>query len=161
MAGSGPTRSGRERRRERQREEAQEQERWRREQEDRIALIEGEGGAPAPAPGDARNFLPGAPSRQRRLRGAGRLLLLGGYLLLGIALAGVGLSIHFWREGQLTDGVMALLVLGALFLGCATFILFKSLAELLWSLAEQGDQRLDSRNLLVDIRDALDRKGGG
>ena len=38
MAGSGPTRSGRERRRERQREEALEQERWRREQEDRIAL---------------------------------------------------------------------------------------------------------------------------
>ena len=142
-------------------------ERWRREQEDRIALIEGQqgsgrgsaGASPASAGIGARNFDPGAPSRFHKLRVVARFTLLASYLLLGVMIAGIGVTTWLWREGVIAeDGVFALAVLGWLFAGGFSYVLFKFLAEMSWLLADLGDHQLDARNLLIDLRDDLERR---
>ncbi len=153
----------------------EQREEWRREQEDRIALIEqraldrdrrlslaDEVGSTASG---ARNFDPGAPSRFRKLRALSRFLLLSSYLLLGLVIAGIGVTLWLWREGVIVErGILALAVAGWLLAGGFLYSLFKFLGELAWLLADLGDHQNDVRNLLIDLRDDLHRRwssGGG
>ena len=141
---------------------------WRREQEEKIALIEERERERerrlsfAPHVGTtasgARNFDPGAPSRFRKLRALSRFLLLSSYLLLGLVIAGVGITIWQWRAGAV-EGVDRLAVTLVVWLVAGGFIytFFKFLGELAWLLADLGDHQNDVRNLLLDLRDDLQR----
>ena len=141
---------------------------WQREQEEKIALIEErerererrlsftpQVGSTASG---ARNFDPGSPSRFRKLRALSRFLLLASYLLLGLVIAGVGITIWQWRVGEI-EGVDRLAVTLVIWLVAGGFIytLFKFLGELAWLLADLGDHQSDVRNLLLDLRDDLQR----
>lgn len=151
---------------------ARDRESWRREQEQRISLIEererqrdrrlslaDEVGSTAR---EVRNFDPGAPSRFRKLRALARFLLLASYLLLGIVLAGIGITLWLWREGVIVErGILALAVAGWLLGGGFIYFFFKFLGELAWLLADLGDHQLDVRNLLLDLRDDLHRRWSG
>ena len=53
---------------------------------------------------------------------------------------------------------LALALVGWLMVGGFSYCLFKFLGELSWLLADFGDHQVDSRNLLIDLRDAIDRK---
>lgn len=108
--------------------------------------------------GGASNFDPGAPSRFGKLRVLARFLLLASYLLLGLVLTGIGVTVSLWRDGVIEGtGLFALAVVGWLLIGGFVYSLFKFLGELAWLLADFGDHQLDSRNLLIDLRDDLQR----
>ncbi len=105
-----------------------------------------------------RNFHPGAVSRFRKLRALSRFMLLGAYLFLPLVLAGGAITVHLWRESGAGDpALLGLLLLGWLLLLCFSFFLFKFLGEMSWLLADLGDHQLDVRNLLLDLRDDMDR----
>jgi len=151
---------------------AKEREAWRQEQEQRISLIEererqrdrrlslaDEVGATARG---VRNFDPGAPSRFRKLRALARFLILSSYLLLGIVLAGIGITLWLWREGVIAErGILAIAIAAWLLAGGFLYSLFKFLGELSWLLADLGDHQHDVRNLLIDLRDDLHRRWSG
>ncbi len=137
---------------------------WKSEQEERIALIEERereearrfssdeesGGAFR----GVRNFNPGAPSRFGKLRVLSRFLILATYLMLGLTIAGIGVTVWMWQDGLFSaPGWFALAIVGWCLLGGFLFSLFKFLAELSWLLADLGDHQLDARNLLIDMRD--------
>ena len=141
---------------------------WKREQEERIALIEDRarekeqrfsaGHDLGRSTIGASNFDPGAPSRFGKLRVLGRFLLLSSYLLLGLVLAGIGVTVWLWKDGAIEGiGTLSLAIIGWLILGGFVYSLFKFLGELAWLLADSGDHQLDSRNLLIDLRDDLER----
>lgn len=148
---------------------AKDRDAWRREQERKISLIEerqldrdrrlslaDEVGATARG---VRNFDPGAPSRFRKLRALARFLVLSSYLLLGIVLAGIGVTFWLWREGAIAErGLLAIAVAAWLLAGGFLYCLFKFLGELAWLLADLGDHQQDVRNLLLDLRDDLHRR---
>ena len=141
---------------------------WKQAQEDRIALIETQGEkkdrqrarafeAGRATPG--QNFDPGAPSRFRTLRALARFLLLASYLLLGLAFAGIGVTVWLWRDGVIeSEATLALALVGWLMVGGFSYCLFKFLGELSWLLADFGDHQVDTRNLLIDLRDSIERK---
>lgn len=142
---------------------------WEREQAERIALIErleqeesarlSLRASMGETASRARNFDPGASSRFSKLRALSRFLLLAGYLLLGLGITGIGVTIYLWREGTITSpGVLALAIVGWVAASGFVFALFKFLGELAWLLADLGDHQVDVRNLLIDLRDDLQRE---
>ena len=52
----------------------------------------------------------------------------------------------------------ALALVGWLMVGGFSYCLFKFLGELSWLLADFGDHQVDTRNLLIDLRDSIERK---
>ncbi len=141
---------------------------WRQTQEERIALIEDRAREKdrrlslaqdlGRSAGGASNFDPGAPSRFGKLRVLARFLLLASYLLLGLVFAGIGVTVWLWREGAIEGaGIFSLAIVGWLLIGGFVYALFKFLGELAWLLADFGDHQLDARNLLIDLRDDLQR----
>lgn len=144
---------------------------WQREQDERIALVETlsrdkvdrKEGVPyaiqfGTGAERVRNYNPGAITRFRKLRALSRFLLLSAYVLLGLVLVGAGLTAFLYRQGLIERWeVLVLAELGWLFLLFLIFSLFKFLGEMAWLLADLGDHQLDTRNLLLDLREDADR----
>ena len=105
-----------------------------------------------------RNFNPGAVSRFRKLRALSSFLLLGAYLMSALTL-GAGVILFYLYQAEIIANVFLLsLSLVGVALGLVLFFCcFKFLGELSWLLADIGDHQLDVRNLLLDLRDDLDR----
>lgn len=152
-------------------EKLQERARWLGEQEQRIQLIEnlerkeargrraGESYALEYGTGvdRVRNFHPGAVTRFRKLRALSRFLLVAAYLVFGVVLVGAGLTVLLYRQGAISGLVWLVLALvGWSLLLVFMFALFKFLGEMAWLLADLGDHQLDSRNLLIDMREGVD-----
>ena len=104
--------------------------------------------------GRVRYFHPSAPSRFRRFRALSDLLLVGAYLVVFIALVGMGLTVYLWVEGALST-VAHLLIALALWLvgGLTLFLLMKFCGELAFLLSDVGDQQNDIVQLLRDLRE--------
>jgi len=137
---------------------------WKSEQAERIALIEEREreearrfSADERSAGSfqgVRNFNPGTSSRFGKLRVLSRFLILATYLMLGLTIAGTGVTVWMWQGGLFSAPAwFALALIGWCLLGGFLFSLFKFLAELAWLLADLGDHQLDARNLLIDMRD--------
>ena len=104
-----------------------------------------------------RNYNPGAVTRFRKLRTLSRFMILCAYLLTGLVLGGAGLLLLAYQEGLLTFSQLVASFLGTMWLAVLTFAFSKFLGELSWLLADLGDHQLDVRNLLLDLREDLDR----
>lgn len=104
-----------------------------------------------------RNYNPGAVSRFRKLRALSRFMILCAYLLTGLIFGCGAVAVALFRDELFSIGVLVgiqfVLALSLVF----SFCLFKFLGELSWLLADVGDHQLDVRNLLLDVRDDLDR----
>ncbi|MFN0060612.1 MAG: hypothetical protein ACKVX7_19330 [Planctomycetota bacterium] len=141
---------------------------WQEEQEQRIELIEmrdrqrrGDGALTAlgTGPDPVRNYNPGAISRFRRLRVLSSFLLFSAYFLVGLGIAGAGISLHLFRDGTIASlSVLVLVELGWLLGMLLMFALLKFSGEISWLLADLGDHQIDVRNLLLDIREDFDRE---
>ncbi len=148
---------------------------WRREQDERLELLEameerdrqktmgtsyavefGTGLEPV------RNFNPGAVSRFRKLRALSSFLLLGAYLGSVLLVGAGGLVVYLHYVGVIESVIVLTLSLLGMGIGLVImFCCFKFLGELSWLLADLGDHQLDVRNLLIDLRDDLDRMKAG
>lgn len=152
-------------------EEREARDRWRQEQDQRIALLEQldrdrsmkRDSAPyalqyGTGLERVRNYHPGAVTRFRKLRALSRFLLLVAYVLFALVLVGAGLTAFLYRQGVIVRWeYLALAELGWLIGFVVAFGLLKFLGEMAWLLADLGDHQLDSRNLLLDLREDADR----
>lgn len=145
-----------------------EQDVWQREQQQRLELFEELEKKSRETPSYAteygtgidpvRNFNPGAMSRFRKLRALSRFMILSAYLLLALVIAAAGVTVWLYNVGVIESvGVLVLIFLGEVLALLFFFCTFKFLGELSWLLADVGDHQLDVRNLLLDVREDLDR----
>ncbi len=143
-----------------------EQASWRSEQESRIKLIEEAIKLKEKSRGEdisfsldrIRNYQHGSVSRLGKLRAFSSFCILSAYLgsalLLGMAVA----LVYLFKLGTVPNiGSLVLGLLGVLVLNIAYFVTMKFIAEISLVLADIGDYQLDTKNLLLDLREGSDR----
>ena len=104
-----------------------------------------------------RHFNPNAPSRYLRCRALSDVFLLSAYVVLLLALLGMGLTIYLKLVGVIPGiALMVLCLSGWSLLGIVLFLGLKFAGELAYLFSDLGDQQRDLVQLLMDLRENTD-----
>lgn len=154
-------------------EREEQQQARRREEEDRrrLALIEQQeerirrrGGQPyyeryQTGQDAVRHYDPNAPSRFLRLRALSDVLIVAAYFAAMLAMVGAGLTLQLKIDGTIESLPLLLVLLaGWVAVGVLLFLVLKVLGEMAFLMADLGDHQSDVVQLLLDIRDDLERE---